>query len=270
MKMMKKILTILITSVLALTMSSCLDDNNDTSTQSMSVTMYNRVMTESGVPSFSINPYQITIDFTAAALNINMASANIDGNPVTFSCQKLPMTYDKPRKIFKFSDSMTGDAADITNVNGIIDFNIGIIYISYQLKGHQVYATSGLGYAHCNTTLQETGDVEKPASFKTNWSIYAFEIDPNKKEATFRARSFILPNSNEEAYPSVSGDGLQYMITSDGYEFTADAVTLVNKTRDQFKITNFKASVTNQGKTVNLSYDYGKYHATATGMMFMN
>lgn len=255
--MVKKLLSVLAVAIMALNLSSCLDNNKHELTQTLLDDVL--IVSQNGDEfTQTKGRLQLKVNLNTALSDITMP-VPVDGEMKNVVLKDVKVTYDE-----KIGYRFTATSADALDANGMkYGFTInnldaylqvgGTSYDSYQnigmhyyVNGKQVFITrTDITYPF-SSTLTSAGST----GYNCNTATYTFKLDETKKTAkiVINKIQFVKesPTLSEITIPDVP-----YTCTSDGYHFEAAEIipTSANVPMESRKITNLDMTVKAQEST---------------------
>lgn len=255
--MVKKLLSVLAIAIMALNLSSCLDNNKHEMTQTLLDDVL--IVSQNGDEfTQTKGRLQLKINLNTALADVTMP-VPVDGETKNVVLKDVKVEYDT--KIGYRFTATSADALDangmkygftINNFDGYLqvggtsDDTFQNIGIHYNINGKQIFVTrTDITYPF-TSTLTSTGTT----GFNCNTATYNFKIDNTKKTASIVIKKIQFvkesPTLSEITIPEVP-----YTCTSSGYHLEANEIipTSANVPMESRKITNLDITIKAQEST---------------------
>lgn len=270
---MKKLLSLLLTGLMLMGMTSCLDNNTNNET-SFSLSMYNRTVTVgSGDESeFFVNNTLFKINYEKSTITANVTATIGTDNTIQFNVEDMVLSLDQSKQAYSFSSPrVTTQGVEITNFRGIIDLQVGVMYLTYNVGTDKtVHATASLPFLFNRTNIIPTDD--QKTSFTNEKCQYDFSINKSNMTAKVTINNFLKNDTETESAENVAVfDGLKVEFTRDGYKIKADMVkstTSGKGTVTDAVLKDVEFNIIDQGIRFNGKYTTDTYTAEVAGTMF--
>lgn len=270
---MKKIFSMLLMGMMLMGMTSCLDNNENNETN-FTLSMYNRTVTmgSEDVSEFNVNNSAFKINYTNSAISVNVMATVDKDNTIQFKIDDMQLTADQGMQAYRFScPAATTQGVEITNFRGIIDLQVGVLYMTYNVGADKtVHATAALPFLRCKTNIDPTDETKQ--DFSSEKTQYDFRINKSNMTATVTIVGFAKDADQKEASENIAVfEGLNVKFTRSGYKITAPMVksttTGVGNVSDA-TIKDVEFNIIDQGIRFNGKYETNTYEAETAGTMF--
>lgn len=270
---MKKIFFLLAALLVLLGATACSSDSNKTggNTAMTSMVVENRIVPAQGNPVLSATNYTVTINYGQNTITVSGSVKMPGGNTVQFITPDMKMnlvseyTYN-----FTAGQMASVIGGNISGISGTYDFNTNILYIAFQCDDCHVYASRMVQFPYSTTIFTDTTQSVQPLT--TESSGYLFDVGEGS-QITYLTISYWGSEKQQVSADLyfTGSSGIDTKITADGYTFSADTLTGHQSINTNIRDTLYdvRGTVSNQGRTLNLTYRKGKYKATARGYMFV-
>lgn len=258
---MKKFLFLLAAALLLLGNTACSNDDDTLTFTDQMVSVAN----SSAGCVYSVNNYNYILNLSDKTIQITGSVKLPDGSTSTFFTPEIKMT--QQGEIYKFSTSqVSGSSVSLSNLSGTLDLSITKFYITFDAGGSTVWATNGLSYAYGTSITTDT--VAGTAPVTDNTAFTSFSLDASKNTAdVFIARS-TNGDINNIFYDS-RNQPLAVQVNPDGFSFSADSMQMVTSFGSgSTTIYGLRATVSNAGRNLVMSYRLGNTKVAVTGRMF--
>lgn len=270
---MKKIFSMLLMGMMLMGMTSCLDNNENNETN-FTLSMYNRTVTmgSEDVSEFNVNNAAFKINYTNSTISVNVMATVGKDNTIQFKIDDMQLTADQGMQAYRFScPAATTQGVEITNFRGIIDLQVGVLYMTYNVGADKtVHATAALPFLRCKTNIDPTDETKQ--DFSSEKTQYDFRINKSNMTATVTIVGFTKDADQKEVSENIAVfEGLNVKFTRSGYKITAPMVksttTGVGNVSDA-TIKDVEFNIIDQGIRFNGKYETNTYEAETAGTMF--
>ena len=213
--------------ILSFAMTSCLGNNNEENTQSLTVKCYNQIQNENGLNLTSAN---YVFNFNFGQNKIDITSFDTDICPVSYKISDVTLTWDS-NKGYCFSSA----APTITTAQdgALSDLHITDLYgqytgttikMRYTVNGETVVYASPIGdqFLYSTTvTTPENGSSE----FVWNDATYEISYDISKMAATLYIKNIKFAEKMPLTITEMVADGLSITPSVYGLKISAEEIT---------------------------------------------
>ncbi len=247
--------------------TSCLDDNdNKNQILNYTASMYTRTVHNADSATFDgAGTCVFNLNVTEGQINVT-PTVQVGQAAVTFSTGYLGLSRSGTNgAVYQFS-CQTPAQGSASNIVGYLDLETMMLYLQFEANGKKVYSTSGLYYTGTTSSYDTTGSNRN--EYTNSSSVYQFAIstDTDGKMSGKAAISNWGISSTTEYVMTLNN--LNVQITADGYVLSSPEVTgTLSTTGAQHTMTNFSAVLSNQGRSMSVTYDCEGRHVSATGKL---
>ena len=254
---MKK-LSILFFSLLAVTLFTACNDNDDpVNTQTFTSTINNR-MFDDGEVIFSQGSAKVEVNFTNMTIQFTSDYRDINGQSHSITTPEMKMI-NLNGSIYQFDFTGNGDDA----MTGRFDMATGMLWYSFYKDGYPVISTSHLLYAYSTTTVINP---DNGNHYSHKQSAYLFALDTKGEKCVMKVSNF-TPNINGAIEAEeLQYDGLTVTPTVNGYTITASEVE--SSMRGFYTITDLSIVLDAQCRVINGSFKCKDLDFTISGGLF--
>lgn len=259
---MKKI--IFLFAMMAVVLFTSCKDDEPVNKESTSTTMYYRSIAGDEV-AFSHGETQVEFNYTDGTIQITTQYKDLDGQSRTLTTPAMKMTARaNTPSIVDFKETASSTRIDIDNLQGSIDLNTGMMYLSFTVDGTtQVVGTTILVYAYTTTTII---DPDKGDSHSHQLSSYSFAIDSKGETGRMQITDF-YPNITGTAHlQSIIFEDLEVTPTTTGYRITAHEAT--SQQGNSYTVTNVDFTLDDQCRIIDGSFECKGIKFKVTGNIF--
>lgn len=256
---MKK-LYFLFFSLLAVTMfTACNDDEETVNKQTFSSTFNCRAYDGSQV-TFSQNTAKVEVNFTDMTIQVTTAYKDIDGMAHTLTTKAMQME-QRSGSVYSFRE-----LTDLGSPSGYIDIATGMMWLTFtpELGSTNYYCTTHLLYAYATTNITNP---DNGLNYNHEKSAYMFVPDTRGETCVMSISNFTPNTVGSIEANEIQYDGLTMTPTADGYTITASEVEPTNY-RGNYIITDLNFTLSNQGQVINGTFKCNDLEFKVTGDLF--
>lgn len=253
---MKK-LSILFFSLLAVTMfTACNDDNEKpVNKQTVNMDINNRAIDGENVV-FSQSKATVEVNFTDMTIKFNTEYTDATERPHTLTTPEMNLT-NEGGMIYSFGRGTS-------EVSGYIDFNTSMMWYTINNATGLVVSTSQLVYAYSTTTVTNP---DNGYTYSHEHSAYLFILDSKCEKCSMKISNFSPNIAGSVEIDAVQFNDLTITPTATGYTITAAEAETNNK---GYKITDLNVNLNEQCQAINGSFKCKDLNFTVTGKLFPN
>ena len=250
---MKK-LSFLLLSLLAVTMFSACNDNNDEPVNKQTIAAsFNCRAYDGNEVVFSQNTGKVELNYTDMTIQITANYKDTDGTSHALTTGVMGLEH-RSGYLYSFHE-----LTDLGSPSGYIDLSTGMMWLTFtpELGSTAYYCTSHLVYNNTIAYYYSTTYITNPDNgFNYNHEKSAYLFVPNAKGETCTMVIFnFIPNTAGSIEVSeIQYDGLQMTVTPDGYTITASEVEPTNY-KGTYIITDLNITLTHQARNINGTFE---------------
>ena len=266
---MRKVFSFFALTLLLLSVSSCIDDNNaDSIVRRFSGEFINNSVDLSTNTSAGVSASQAEFEWKVSENTISVTyTVAYDGhNTATLKLTDVPLTPNNTLACYTFESPTGGNG--ITAVKGYYsaDNNRGSFLIEFTVNGtHRIISSAQLLFPYTNCTISDIEDPSKPAHQNENACLEII-VNPSNMKAYANIKNFAL-SKDSGVIQRITFVNLNVEATSDGYKVTANDEMLSED--NTYTLNNFEAIVSQNCHVVNGTFKINsKYAGTIHGTVF--
>ncbi|MBP5561843.1 MAG: hypothetical protein J6X70_08625 [Muribaculaceae bacterium] len=255
---MKKI-TLLLMGLVAMTgMVSCDDKDPDQTAQFQQEYYIRSVNIDDQSVQFSKSVSVINVNYTKDIMDITVTVKLNASSSTTIQLKELALAYDAYTGMFSIKKGATttvSDGATVDNFDGTFDYNTGVMYLNFFVDGkYHVVCTTRLLYPYGNST----STYEKEGQTKTctvDDFCLALELNDEGTKANLTLYNVQLETEKDKVI-YIEYASLPVTVNVVGYNLEAASLEakIDNLVKPDYNITDFKATITDNGRRINGSF----------------
>ena len=224
-----------------ISMASC-SDSEDINRNTYTASIYNRAVDDNDVV-FSQNVVQFQINSTESSIQISSEFKDMYGSSSMLNTPEMKLSAVAANVYSFASNSITG-STDITNFEGRIDLNTGMIWYSFKVNGSTtVYCTTHpIIFPYCSTLITD----ENGQSYTNEKSAYLFAIDSKGENGIMEITNFVSSTNGSVSVSVIDYSGITVTPTTTGYTLTADEAK--SNVSEHYTITDLNITIDRQGQ----------------------
>lgn len=251
---MKK-LSILFFSLLAVTLFTACNDDNDKPVNKQTVNMdINNRAIDGETVVFSQNKATVEVNFTDMTIKISTQYTDATEHPHTLTTPEMNLT-NEGGMIYSFGRGTS-------EVSGYIDFNTSMMWYTINNASGLVVSTSQLVYAYSTTTVTNP---DNGYTYSHEHSAYLFVLDSKCEKCSMSISNFSPNIAGSIEVGEVQFNNLNVTPTATGYTITADETETINY---GYKITDLNINLNEQCQFINGSFKCKDLEFSITGKLF--
>jgi len=254
---MKK-LSILFFSLLAVTLFTACNDNDDPVNKQTFTSTINNRMFDDGEVIFSQGSAKVEVNFTNMTIQFTSDYRDINGQSHSITTPEMKMI-NLNGSIYQFDFTGNGDDA----MTGRFDMATGMLWYTFSKDGHFVVSTSHLLYAYSTTTVTNP---DNGNHYSHKQSAYLFALDARGEKCVMKISNFAPNIAGAIEAEELQYDGLNVTPTASGYTITASEVE--SSMRGFYTITDLNIVLDAHCRVINGSFKCGDLDFTVSGGLF--
>lgn len=266
---MRKVFSFFALTLLLLSVSSCIDDNNaDSIVRRFSGEFINNSVDLSTNTSAGVSSSQAEVEWKVSENTISVTyTVAYDGhNTATLKLTDVPLTPNNTLACYTFETANGGNG--ITAVKGYYsaDNKRGSFLIEFTVNGtHRVISSAQLLFPYTNCAVSDIEDPGQPA-IENDKAYFEIIMNPTNMKAYISIKNFALTQKSG-LIQRVTFTDLNVEATSDGYKVTSNEE--IKSDDENYTLTDFEAIVSQNCHVVNSTFKIdGKYACTLHGTAF--
>ncbi len=254
---MKK-LSILFFSLLAVTLFTACNDNDDPVNKQTFTSTINNRMFDDGEVIFSQGSAKVEVNFTNMTIQFTSDYRDINGQSHSITTPEMKMI-NLNGSIYQFDFTGNGDDA----MTGRFDMATGMLWYTFSKDGHFVVSTSQLLYAYSTTTVTNP---DNGNHYSHKQSAYLFALDARGEKCVMKISNFAPNIAGAIEAEELQYDGLNVTPTASGYTITASEVE--SSMRGFYTITDLNIVLDAHCRVINGSFKCSDLDFTISGGLF--
>ena len=259
---MKK-LSILILSLLAVTMFTACNDNDEPNNKQTATASINSRTIDGNDVIFSQGSAKVELNYTEMVIKITADYKDANGQTHNLTTPDMKM-YSNSNSVYSFNNAASSTYAGIDDFQGFIDFTTGMMWYSFVVDGStRVVSTTNLLYAYTNTTMTNP---ENGNHGTHQQSAYLFAPDSKGETCVMRISNFMSNLNGAVDAAEVQYNGLTLTPTTSGYTITADEVE--SNYKGFYTLTDVNITLSTQCQTMSGSFKCNGINYEINGGLF--
>ena len=176
----------------------------------------------------------------------------------TVQIKELAMVYDAYTGMFsikKGANTTVSGGATVDNFDGTFDYNTGVMFLNFFIDGkYHVVCTTRLLYPYGNSTSTYEKDGQTKTCTVDDFCL-AIELNDEGTKANLTLYNVQLENEKDKVI-YIEYASIPVTVNTVGYNLEAASLEakIDNLVKPDYDITNFKATISNNGRRINGSF----------------